>query len=226
MPKVNKLQSPKRRLTQSLLVATLTQNFMRFRCMVMEITSIPNYLVYSIKRLPTPKVNKLQSPKLRLTQPLLVATLTQNFMRFHCTVMEISSIPNYLVYSIKRLSTPKVNTLQSPKLRLTQSLLVATLTQNFMRFRCMVMEITSIPNYLVYSIKRLPTPKVNTLQSPKLRLTQSLLVATFTQNFMRFRCTVMEKRHQHFLPHSSVCDDRYHACTFAWDKLCALFTPH
>ena len=22
-----------------------------------------------------------------------------------------------------------------------------------------------------------------------------------------------------------VCDDRYHACTFAWDKLCALFTP-
>ena len=27
-------------------------------------------------------------------------------------------------------------------------------------------------------------------------------------------------------PHSSVCDDLYHACTFAWDKLCALFTPH
>ena len=24
----------------------------------------------------------------------------------------------------------------------------------------------------------------------------------------------------------SVCDDLYHACTFAWDKLCALFTPH
>ena len=43
------------------------------------------------KRLPTPKVNKLQSSKLRLTQSLLVATLTQNFMRFRCTVMEISS---------------------------------------------------------------------------------------------------------------------------------------
>ena len=25
---------------------------------------------------------------------------------------------------------------------------------------------------------------------------------------------------------TSVCDDRYHACTFASDKLCALFTPH
>ena len=25
---------------------------------------------------------------------------------------------------------------------------------------------------------------------------------------------------------TSVCDDRYHACTFAWDKLGALFTPH
>ena len=143
-----------------------------------------------------------------------------------CTVMEISSIPNYLVYSIKRLSTPKVNKLQSPKLRLTQSLLVATLTQNFMRFHCMVMEILPIPNYLVYSIKRLPTPKVNKLQSAKLRLRQALLVATFTQNFMRFRCTVMEKCHQNFPPHSSVCDDRYHTFTFAWDKLCALFTPH
>ena len=164
--------------------------------------------------------------KLRRTQSLLVATLTQNFMRFRCTVMEISSIPRYLVYSIKRLPTPKVNKLQSPKLRLTQSLLVATLTQNFMRFRCTVMEIASIPNYLVYSIKRLPTPKVNKLQSPKLRLTQSLLVATFIQHFMRFRCTVMEKRHQNFPPHSSVCDDLYHACTFAWDKLCVLFTPH
>ena len=158
---------------------------MRFRCTVIEISSIPNYLVYSIKRLPTPKVNKLQSPKLRLTQSLLVATFTLNFMRFRCTGIEISSIPNYLVYSIKRLPTPKVNKLQSPKLRLTQSLLVATFTQNFMRFRNTVMEISSIPNYLVYSIKRLPTPKVNKLQSPKLRLTQSLLVATFTQNFMR-----------------------------------------
>ena len=152
------------------------------------------------------KVNKLQSPKLRLTQSLLVATLTQNFMQFHCTVMEISSIPNYLVYSIKRLPTPKVNKLQSPKLRLTQSLLVATLTHNFMRFCCTVMEISSIPNYLVYSIKRLPTPKVKKLQSPKLRLTLSLLVATYTQNFMRFRCTVMEKCHQNFPPHSSVYD--------------------
>ena len=147
-------------------------------------------------------------------------------MRFRCTVMEISSIPNYLVYSIKRLPTPKVNKLQSPKLRLTQSLLVATLTQDFMRFRCTVMEISSIPNYLVYSIKRLPTPIVNKLQSPKLRLTQSLLVATLTQNFMRFCCTVMEKRRQNFPPHSSVCADSYHACTFAWGKLCALFTPH
>ena len=191
-PKVNKLHSPKLKLTQSLLVATLTQNFMRFRFTVMKISSIPRYLVYSIKRLPTPKVNHLQSPKLRLTQALLVAPFTQNFMRFRFTVMEISSIPRYLVYSIKRLPTPKVNKLQSPKLRLTQALLVAPFTQNFMRFRFTVMKISSIPRYLVYSIKRLPTPKVNKLQSPKLRLTQSLLVATFTQNFMRFRCTVME----------------------------------
>ena len=99
---------------------TMPVHFMRFRCTVMEISSIPNYLVYSIKRFPTPKVNKLQSPKLRRTQSLLVATFTQDFMRFCCTVMEISSIPNYLVYSIKRLPTPKVNKLQSPKLRLTQ----------------------------------------------------------------------------------------------------------
>ena len=145
------------------------------------------------KRLTTPKVNKLQSPKLRRTQSLLVATLTQNFMQFRCTVMEISSIPitSSNLWS-KRLTTPKVNKLQSPKLRRTQSLLVATLTQNFMQFRCMAMEISSIPRYLVYSIKRLPTPKVKKLQSPKLRLTQSLLVATFTQKFMRFRCTVVE----------------------------------
>ena len=91
-------------------------------------------------------------------------------MRFHCTVVEISSIPNYLVYSIKRLPTPKVNKLQSPKLTLRQSLLVATFTQNFMRFRCTVMEISSIPNYLVYSIKRLPTPKVNNYRAPNLHL--------------------------------------------------------
>ena len=76
------------------------------------------------------------------------------------------------------------------------------------RFR--LFQITSsIPRYLVYSIKRRPTPKVNKLQIPKFRLTQSLLVATFTQNFMQFRCTVTEKRHQNFPPHSSVCDDRY-----------------
>ena len=168
----------------------------------------------------------LQSPKLRLTQSLLVATFTETFMRFRCPVMEISFIPNYLVYSIKKRPTPKVNKLQSRKLRLRQSLLVATLTQNFIRFRCTVTEISSIPNYLVYSIKRLPPPKVNKLQSPKLRLTQSLMVATFTQNFMQFRCTVMEKRHQNFPLHSSVCDDRYCACTFAWGKLCPLFTPH
>ena len=167
------------------------------------------------KRLTTPKVNKLQSPKLRRTQSLLVATLTQNFMQFRCTVMEISSIPitSSNLWS-KRLTTPKVNKLQSPKLRRTQSLLVATLTQNFMQFRCMAMEISSIPRYLVYSIKRLPTPKVNKLQSPKLKLTQSLLVATFTQNFMRFRCTVMEKRHQNFPPHSSVCNERPLPCLY------------
>ena len=62
------------------------------------------------KRLPTPKVNKLQSPKLRLTQSLLVATLTQNFMRFDSTVMEIPSIPNYLVYSnVPRLINQKAS---------------------------------------------------------------------------------------------------------------------
>ena len=47
-------------------------------------------------------------------------------------------------------------------------------------------------------------PKVNKLQSLKLGLTESLLVATFTQNFMRFRCTVMEKRYQNFPPHSKL----------------------
>ena len=74
--------------------------------------------------------------------------------------------------------------------------------------------------------KRLHTPKVNKLQSPKLRLTQALLVATLSQNFMRFRRTVMEKRHQNFPTHSSVCDDLYRVCAFAWDMLCALISPH
>ena len=55
---------------------------------------------------------------------------------------------------------------------------------------------------------------------------QSPLVVTLTQNFMRFRCTVMEKRHQSVSPHNSVCHDLYHACTLAWDTLGALFTPH
>ena len=61
--------------------------------------------------------------------------------------------------------------------------------------------------------KRLPTPKVNKLRSSKLRLTQPLLVATFTQNFMRFRCRSMEKHHQSVSSHNSVCDDLYHPCT-------------
>ena len=91
---------------------------------------------------------------------------------------------------------------------------------------CLFQITSSIPRCLVYSIKSLSTPKVNKLQSPKLRITQSLLVATLTQNFMRFRCTVMEKLHQNVSPHNSVCDDLYHACIFQWDKLCALFTPH
>ena len=47
-------------------------------------------------------------------------------------------------------------------------------------------------------------PKVNKLHSPKLRLMQALSVATFTQNFMRIRCTVMEKHHQTF-QHTLVC---------------------
>ena len=46
--------------------------------------------------------------------------------------------------------------------------------------------------------------KVNKLQSPKLRLAQSLLVATFTQKLMHFRRTVMEKRHQ-IVHHTVVC---------------------
>ena len=44
--------------------------------------------------------------------------------------------------------------------------------------------------------KNLPTPKVNKLQSPKLRLE--------VENLMRFRCTVMEKRYQNFPPHSKL----------------------
>ena len=44
--------------------------------------------------------------------------------------------------------------------------------------------------------------------------------------FMRLRCRVMEKRHQNVLPHNSVCDDLYHACTLAWGKICALFTRY
>ena len=38
--------------------------------------------------LTTPKLKELQSPKVRLKQPLLVATLTKNFMRFRSRVME------------------------------------------------------------------------------------------------------------------------------------------
>ena len=83
-------------------------------------------------------------------------------------------------------------------------------------------DTSSIPRYR----KRLPTPKVNRLRSPKLRLRQPLFVATLAQTFMRLRCRVMEKRHQNVLPHNSVCDDLYHVCTLAWGKICALFTPH
>ena len=74
--------------------------------------------------------------------------------------------------------------------------------------------------------KRFPTPKVNKLKSPKPGHTQSLSVATLTQNFMGFRFTVREKRYQNVPTHTSVCDDLYHAYTFAWSILCSLFTPH
>ena len=74
--------------------------------------------------------------------------------------------------------------------------------------------------------KTLTTPNLNELQGPKVKLKQPLLGATIPPNLMRFHCTVMEKRHQNVPLHSSVCDDLYRACTFAWDKLCALFTPH
>ena len=157
---------------------------------------------------------------LQLGSPGLHSSCERLKVLVHCTFeWGVKSVEQKASYAKSKQAT-------EPQFRLTRSLLVATITQNFMQFCCTVMEIYSIPNYLVYSIKRLSTPKANKLQSPKLRLTQSLLVATLTQNFMRFRCTVMEKRHQNFPPHSSVCDDRYCACTFAWDKLCALFTPH
>ena len=58
------------------------------------------------------------------------------------------------------------------------------------------------------ALRATPT-RGNKLQSPKLKLTQSLLVATLTQNFMQFCLTVMENCHQNFPAHSSVCDDRY-----------------
>ena len=68
-------------------------------------------------------------------------------------------------------------------------------------------------------------PKVNKLQSPKLRFTQSLLVAIFTQNFMRLRFTAMEKRHQNFPTHTSVCWKLFTVPVHLRGTV-ILFTPH
>ena len=145
----------------------------------------------------------------------------------HCACLQITETRAQLKEHVAKLrSTIKINA-HTEKVRYCHRVAL----QFCPPFKCTVnIETLTTHNspleYLVYSIKRLPTPKVNKLRSPKLRLTQPLLVATFTQNFMRFRCTVMEKRHQNISPHNSVCDDLYHACTLAWGKLCALFTPH
>ena len=42
------------------------------------------------KTLTTPKLKELQGPKVRLTQPLLGATIPPNIMSFRCTVTEKS----------------------------------------------------------------------------------------------------------------------------------------
>ena len=72
----------------------------------------------------------------------------------------------------------------------------------------------------------LTTPKLKELQRPKLVYKLPLSAATITPSFMLFRSLVMEICHQNLSPYKSACDDLYHACTFAWDKLCALVTPH
>ena len=73
--------------------------------------------------------------------------------------------------------------------------------------------------------KMLTTPKLKELQGPKVRLKLPLLGATIPPNFMRFRCTVMEKCRQNSSQHTCTNDDLYHPCTFAWGQSQTLTTP-
>ena len=72
----------------------------------------------------------------------------------------------------------------------------------------------------------LTTPKLNKLQRPKLMHKLPLSAATSTPSLMQFCRMVAKKGYQNVIPYLSVCDDLYHACTFAWDVLRALFTPY
>ena len=58
------------------------------------------------------------------------------------------------------------------------------------------------------------TPKVEELQSCKMRPKQPLLGATSTQKFMLICCTVVEKLRQNSLCIKCMDGDLYQTCTF------------
>ena len=74
--------------------------------------------------------------------------------------------------------------------------------------------------------KTLTTSKLKELQGPKVRLKLPLLGAPIPPNFMRFRCTVMEKCRRNISQHTCMHDDLYHPCTFAWGQSQTLTTPN
>ena len=69
----------------------------------------------------------------------------------------------------------------------------------------------------------LTTPKLNELQRPKLINKLPLIPATHTK-FHTILLNCYGEMPSKLIP--CVCDDLYHACTFAWGILRVLFTPH
>ena len=74
--------------------------------------------------------------------------------------------------------------------------------------------------------KTLTTPKREELQGPKVRLKLPLLGATIPPNFMRFRCTVMEKCRHNISQYTCMLDDLYHPCAIVWGQSQTLTTPN
>ena len=116
----------------------------------------------------------------------------------------------------KMPATPKLKELQSPKVRLQQALLGATIPPNLMRFRCTVMEkchqtisqhtcmhddLYHACTYAWGQSQTLTTPKLKELQRSKSRCKQLPLAATTIPNFVVFCCMVPKKRHENVSPY-------------------------